>query len=404
MKTIKKLITAAGLLAAVGFANQAAAVSEGVNGQGDLLFTPMYFADEGSGWETKLTVINSNTTESVVAKLVVRSHKYSEELLDVFLYLSPGDMWTGRFVDNAGTIQLTSEDDSIQKPLSTDFASAGDPAVFSLVDAAEADDSSNLGYVEIFEALSSAANAINPPVNADGTVDKPDILSAYSGFAGAVVPADTINSLSGNVMLANSLVGVQMGINMTAFQDYDVSQKLTLAGETVLGTGAATTIDELENVMAKDNIIVPFVHSGTMGTFGVFTFPTKLTDLAALPAIQSRVSNWSQWSLNVPVTVTVRDTEENKLTAVGQNFSPLPEEDVVNLDEEVNLRNMGVDFVGGFATEGWINMDIDDGTGVTPQYAGGPVLPSYFRFEVTAAGLIQADWLNAAHDKTPGVQ
>ncbi|MFZ0451051.1 MAG: hypothetical protein WAL98_17580, partial [Desulfatiglandaceae bacterium] len=48
--------------------------------QGDLLFYPVYAA--GSGLQTKFTVINSSDTYSVVAKVVLRSHKYSQEVFD----------------------------------------------------------------------------------------------------------------------------------------------------------------------------------------------------------------------------------------------------------------------------------------------------------------------------------
>lgn len=53
------------------------------NEKGDLLIFPWFMTADGS-WNTKFTVINTDQQNCVVAKLVIRSHVKSSELLDFF--------------------------------------------------------------------------------------------------------------------------------------------------------------------------------------------------------------------------------------------------------------------------------------------------------------------------------
>lgn len=58
-------------------------VTTAPNNKGDVLIYPWYLALDG-GWQTKLTVINTDLENAVVAKVVIRSMKNSEELIDFF--------------------------------------------------------------------------------------------------------------------------------------------------------------------------------------------------------------------------------------------------------------------------------------------------------------------------------
>ena len=82
------------------------------NGEGDLMFFPWYLAASG-GWQTQISVINTSACYSTVAKVVIRSHNWSDELLDFLVYLSPNDVWTGYIRYGAQGTYLYSEDDSI---------------------------------------------------------------------------------------------------------------------------------------------------------------------------------------------------------------------------------------------------------------------------------------------------
>jgi len=94
--------------------NYADHVTTAPNNKGDVLIFPYFLALDG-GWETKLTVINTDEVNSVVAKVVIRSFKNSEELLDFFIYLTPADVWTGKMMVDATTkrVVVDSTDDSV---------------------------------------------------------------------------------------------------------------------------------------------------------------------------------------------------------------------------------------------------------------------------------------------------
>ncbi|MCD6388206.1 MAG: hypothetical protein J7L69_02255, partial [Desulfobulbaceae bacterium] len=81
------------------------------NQKGDLLIYPAYFASEGI--ETNFAVINTSENCSVVAKVVVRSHKYSIEVLDFLIFLTPRDEFKATLKYENGKYWLISSDDSL---------------------------------------------------------------------------------------------------------------------------------------------------------------------------------------------------------------------------------------------------------------------------------------------------
>ena len=115
MSLKKYLMSGAAALALVGTA--ASAVTVECDGTGDYLLAPVYYAiDFGAQeWETELKVVNTNTTNAVVAKVVVRDGNQSKEIIDFPIYLTPGDVWTGKlyYNENDGKVHVYSEDDSL---------------------------------------------------------------------------------------------------------------------------------------------------------------------------------------------------------------------------------------------------------------------------------------------------
>ena len=147
------------------------------NNKGDLLIFPWFLAFDG-GWQTKLTVINTDTVNSVVAKVVFRSFKNSTELLDFLIFLSPADVWTGKIYYNTAskTVKIFSDDDSILTATTPTFATPAAPVDKSLeLGNLCSDDASFFGYVEVIEA------AWGPVAPAAPGVKKTDIYTAYGG-------------------------------------------------------------------------------------------------------------------------------------------------------------------------------------------------------------------------------
>ena len=107
---------------------------------GDALIFPAYYV--GNGWETHLRVINTSSTNAVVAKVVIYAGDDSRELRDFNIYLSAGDVWTGTIkVDEDGQAKLISTDDSSPLP-GGGMADANNPMKSDPIDV-------SAGYVEV---------------------------------------------------------------------------------------------------------------------------------------------------------------------------------------------------------------------------------------------------------------
>jgi len=103
------LVSGAAALALAGTA--ATAVTIEADGTGDFLLAPVYYAT--GSWQTTVKVVNTNTTNAVVAKVVIRGGKDSKELLDFPIYLTPGDVWEGKLYMEDGHVKFSSHDDSL---------------------------------------------------------------------------------------------------------------------------------------------------------------------------------------------------------------------------------------------------------------------------------------------------
>ncbi len=79
------------------------------DGTGDFLIAPLYIAKGDICSEVK--VFNTNETSSILAKVVFRESIASHEV-DLPIFLSPGDVWSGKVCQQGKKIVLTSDDDS----------------------------------------------------------------------------------------------------------------------------------------------------------------------------------------------------------------------------------------------------------------------------------------------------
>ena len=126
------------------------------NSKGDLLLFKYYVVANG-GWETKISVTNTNMAASVVAKVVIRSYKNSTELLDFLIYLSPADVWTAKLYWDGTQTKIYSEDSSCLNQNGT-WASATDPLDYALKTIGTSampfcpDDSTSVGYIYVVQA------------------------------------------------------------------------------------------------------------------------------------------------------------------------------------------------------------------------------------------------------------
>lgn len=297
-------------------------VKQARNGKGDALIFPAYFAAPG-GWETKLTVINTSSTYSTIAKIVFRSHYYSQEILDFMLYLTPADVWTGIIKHDGTNVYVYSEDDSVLTNASQ-FASKTSPLrvnMFPIVcpsvvtderTAMSKGDSSDMGYVEVIETWYGNVDSSFFPTPVPNTlstkrpVSKDYLRQLYSPTDGPLTAAQsgritaqnvaatdpiisgkgvdlTANILTGYLEIRNTTVaGMGAGAMMqaTVLADFDPVSFLNVSEASGINLASQTgrnSLGEVEAALSKENIALPYVNDPATGqmTVHLFNFPTK---------------------------------------------------------------------------------------------------------------------------------
>lgn len=159
------------------------------DGTGDYLVFPNYFANSAN-WGTNLKVVNTNTTHSVVAKVVVRESRFSHEKLDFLIYLSPNDVWEGDLIWDGSKVVMTSTDPSTVFGGVPASATAPhtvplfDPKTYTRVNTTTVSENNTRGYVEVFGIAASTdvvtIDGVNHDLGAHG-VSKAAIYAAFKG-------------------------------------------------------------------------------------------------------------------------------------------------------------------------------------------------------------------------------
>jgi hypothetical protein len=396
LSVLAMVLTLGGTAMAYNFADH---VKIAPNGKGDTLIYPVYAAAAANGgWETKIWVTNTALDRSVVAKVVFRSMKNTDELRDFLIYLSPTDVWNCLIrVGVSGNVEVYSTDDSSLASAGV-WASATTPLQIDLADPACSDDTNVIGYVEIFMSAHSSAGGQG---SVDGTlvslnappVSKAAILEAYgnAGPADVDMVTDGINVLAGHAEFRNLPNGHNSVYSATALRDYDATLNNGTPLNAVNGTffgedGAWNSVGEVEAALNKNNISMPY--SSQTGTVHFLTFPTKITGntqnncgvgrTSNSPFFQRYLTGQANTHLCVPFTGTDYDLQERS-KHISTIFSPAPTGDY--LCGEVN-------YVNGFGyAEGWSNYSFAPGATTFPtreaienataddgSYAGVPVI------------------------------
>ena len=140
---------------------------------GSSLLFPAFFSS--TGWESTLRVINTSSTNAVVAKVVFYDGTDSHELKDFNIYLSANDEWMGtvKIVDGEATVVSTDDSAPVE-------ATAGDPYPM----ATEANPltsalGSTKGYIEVIGMVQGKAGVAAPTATTKRLTS--NLLSSYHG-------------------------------------------------------------------------------------------------------------------------------------------------------------------------------------------------------------------------------
>jgi len=165
---LKKLmlsgVAALSIMGTSAFAANNNATAIACDGTGDYLVFPYYAATQQGAWKTSIRVVNTNPTQSIVAKVVIREWKTSAEKLDFPIYLTPGDVWEATLETDAnGNVILVCNDDSM---IVKGVPASVSPQRVPLFPAEGLQDN-HFGYVEVFGVAQINASAV-PDLDNDG--------------------------------------------------------------------------------------------------------------------------------------------------------------------------------------------------------------------------------------------
>jgi hypothetical protein len=384
------------------------------NGKGDLLFFPYFFAYPG-GYSTHITVINTSSTQSVVAKVIYRSWNYSSELRDHLIYLSPNDVWTADLVNVDGVARLRSTDDSILgKPVPAGAVAADDnfanisPVDIELVPAECAGDDNTEGYIEVIEAAARTESVTMTGYAPGSRVAKKHIYDWYESL-NVDQPGSYYYLL--NYPPVNVLTGYQQntfGVGSTlsranVFADYENQDKLEISAPTTLGLAARNNVPEIEAAMVKLNVGLPYVAKANGDSaLHVFNFPTKQSsESPAAPCANysDRSPYWSAvGSKYERYSRNIYDLSENTPSVSSPIFSPVTTNPTY-MGAEVQFNFVEYSTANPSYTEGWIRYNWEQSStrkvsrtqnGSEISYYGTPVLASGLYWTATRSNPAEA--------------
>lgn len=219
MKINKKLTS---LVASVVCASSlSAGVSLATDGTGDFLIAPFYEAKNDVCSEIK--VFNTNETNSILAKVAIREQISSQEV-DLPIFLSPGDAWSGTVCEVQGKVLLTSVDDSNHPAVKEVLASGKDLNAHS-INAGHSNVDFTNGYIEIYPIAQFDENS-KEKVDKEILVKRWDTLASGNlNLKNLVKEGVDNNSLSGTISFRTNDKETS-SLQMKAFENAHSKQRV----------------------------------------------------------------------------------------------------------------------------------------------------------------------------------
>jgi hypothetical protein len=287
--SFKKAIISTVAAAAIATTVSAAEVS--LNQKGNYIVMPAYYAISNGNWKTDLRVVNTNTTDAIVAKVVVRSYENSQELLDFPIYLSPGDVWVASLEDaGSGDVHLKCTDDSMiigGKVVNDTNNTVNQP----LFDNCSANGCKQHGYVEVFVVAQEPASDIARRQRVTWNEGTPlgklamynDFMAPGKGhatnwgfpddksvYAQTNVSADGAGQEKAMTLMATAVADL---VHLSAVDVDLIGTDSTFSG--VYGPGAMAYPSELGAALEKTNVYVTFYNDTANETQLLLTQPAK---------------------------------------------------------------------------------------------------------------------------------
>jgi len=240
-----------------------------------VLVVPYYTAQAEHA--TLLNIVNTDTVNGKVVKVRFRGAANSDDVFDFQVFLSPGDVWSGRVASSEdGPAQMTTSDASCSKPSKTVLNSTSfvTSRLSSALTAAQKANQTREGYVEIF-AMADVPRTGAPDANTDGVNDLYTAIKHVNGVA----------PCSGAAWTALDKITSNVGHRTTAAQSVTDGRALGMVPPTP-GLFANYTLINVARAGAYDG------EAENMSAFDVVD-----------PLAATRVPYWPQTQVSVGATV-----------------------------------------------------------------------------------------------------
>lgn len=303
-------------LAALGAGTFATVLEPTVTGVGHILVVP-YFTTQGTN-ATLLNLINTDQTNGKAVKLRFRGASNSDDVFDITIFLSPGDMWTANVSASGELSALTTTDNSCTLPSKADIAALGGLFKTGRVLGAAAAETRE-GYIEILNM------ADIPPVA--GATTLYTAIKHVNGVApctAAVMDAQAVD-LSDTVAAASPLArgySWPTGGLTANWTVVNLADKASFSGEAVavranLVAGGASGPGNI--VFFPQTADAPVFPSGNAGYAAVANLTAD--PLLTSAGFATQVANYDFPDLSTPYTSTATvapNTQANNLAAALQ--------------------------------------------------------------------------------------
>ncbi|WP_462389288.1 cell surface protein [Acidovorax sp. Q11] len=163
----------------------ATALNPTVTGVGHILTVP-YFTTQGTN-KTLLNLVNTDNVNGKAVKLRYRGAQNSDDVFDITIYLSPGDVWTAEVAaaeDGSGISRLVTSDTSCTLPYKQDIKDLG--GKFKTDRVRDADKAQTReGYIEILNTADVPPTLVNAATGAVGATANPLFAAVKHATSGA---------------------------------------------------------------------------------------------------------------------------------------------------------------------------------------------------------------------------
>ena len=363
MKKLISVMTGLSLAATLAMADNVSIANDQL---GDFLIAPLYVAQGDTC--TRVTVYNTNTTHSVLAKVAFREQLASNEV-DLPIFLSPGDVWYGTVCNVGGDVVLTSTDDS-NHPKVADILANGKSLTQQSIASGHKDVDFSKGYIEIYPIAEFDEGSTKK-------VDKQLLVQRWDKLIKGATPAKLVPtgvdgySLSGNIAYETNdkytailpMVAFK-GTHDKTLRGSAIAYGNDTAPDVLLGTNKKFQILKL---LQKHEADFTYTNYGA-NQYVVFTYPFGYS--------QDQVRKYQ---------VTVRDMEENKEHSETVIFSPTPKLSSKYMKNEVSVLSVEDIISKTQKPDMYKNgqIQITDITNVTDVQLGAGKKPSFIATYVT---------------------